>query len=50
MTDCVFPKMLDSPEMLCALSLPESGLKTLLGLMVICSCLEVRGCCLSTAT
>ena len=47
------PKMLENPEMLCALSLPvkdasDSVWKTLLGLMVKCSCLEVSGCCSST--
>ena len=41
-----FPKMLTSPETLCALSLPvkettDSGLKCLVGLMVKCSCLQV---------
>ena len=42
MTDYVFPKMLDRPEMLCALSslaIEATGgeLKTLLGLMVMCN-------------
>ena len=48
MTDCTFPKILDSPAMLCKLSSPvteatKSGLNTLLRLMVKCSCLEVLG-------
>ena len=55
MADFRFPKILESPEMLCALSLPvteatEGGLKCLIGLMVTRSCLEVPGCCLSTTT
>ena len=46
------PKMLDSPEMLSAISSPEteaadSGLKYLVRLVVKCSCLEVLTCCLS---
>ena len=51
MTDCRFPKLLESPEILCAFSLLETkatvgGFKTLVGLMVKCSCLEVSGCLL----
>ena len=42
--------MLESPEMLCALSLPvteaiDGGLKCLVALMVKCSLLAVLGCC-----
>ena len=49
MTDCIFPKSQESPEILCELSFPvteaiEGGLELLLGLMVKCSCLEVPGC------
>ena len=45
--------MLESSEILCALSLPvteatDSGLKALVGLMVKCSSLELPGCCSST--
>ena len=49
MTDCIFPKMQERPEMLCELSSPvteatEGGLKLLVGLIVKCSGLEVPGC------
>ena len=52
-TDCIFTKMLESPEILCALSSPvteatDDGLKALDGLMVKYSCLEVMGSCSST--
>ena len=55
MTDSVISKMLESPEMLCALSSPvteatDDGLKDLLRLMMKCSCLEVLGCWSSTTT
>ena len=50
MTNGIFLKMLEIPEMLCTLSLPVteatgSGLKVLAGQMGKCSCLEVPGCC-----
>ena len=49
MTDCMFPKGLEKPEMLCELPCPvtearEGGLKLLLGLMVKYSCLEAPVC------
>ena len=52
MTDCIFPRRLDRPEMN-ELTLPvteatDSELKALVALMVKCSCLEVSSCCSST--
>ena len=49
MTECIFSKSLERPEMLCALSSPlteatDGGLKALLGLMVKCSHLQAQGC------
>ena len=54
MTDCIFAKMLESPEMMCVFSSPVTGatdswFKCLVGLMVKCTCLEVPICC-STST
>ena len=54
MTDCRFPKVLESPGM-CTLSLPvteltDGVLKCLVRLIVNCSSLEVLDCCLSTST
>ena len=52
MIDCVFPKMLESPEILYKLPSPvkeakEGGLKALVGLMIICSCLVLGYCSLT---
>ena len=51
----VLSKNAESPEILCALSLPVTeatniGLNCFLGLMVKCSCVEGLGCCSSTTT
>ena len=51
--DCILPKRLEKPEMLCELSSPvtdvtDGGLKVLVRLMVKCSCLENWGCWSST--
>ena len=48
MTDCIFQKRPERPEMLYVVTsvaeATEGGLKLLLGLVVKCICLEVPGC------
>ena len=54
MTDCILPKMLVQRCRVFTYSpvteATDGGLNTLIRLMVKCSCLEVPGCCSSTAT
>ena len=55
MTDCIFPKRLDSPDILCELPLPateptDGGLKCFVTVCVKVSGLEGPGCWLSTTT
>ena len=47
MPDCIFPKRLERPKMLCEAFSPvatDGGLKVLVGLMGKCSCVEVPDC------